>query len=136
MDTDRLTRGVSGGDGGMRDDPDFESSMPHAIHGCSTPSIGDAVTPAELADRLRNGSLVCALDALPRRVLASSDGAGVGAISALLSRADDGGELLCTVLHLPLVKKEPSWLLRNCRPVLLELGGKRAEATVQFHRLM
>ena len=39
------------------------------------------------------------------------------------------------VLHLPLKKKEPAWLLRNSRPVLLEPFLCRAEATAVFRRL-
>ena len=41
-----------------------------------------------------------------------------------------------SVLHLPLRKKESSWLLRNSRPVLLEPFLRRAGASVVFRRLL
>ena len=94
------------------------------------------MTAAELGEFLHRGSDTCALDELPRALLLHTGGVGYAAVTSLLAHADGGGELLCTVLHLPVVKKEPSWLVRNSRPVLLEACAKRAEATVQFRRLM
>ena len=43
--------------------------------------------------------------------------------------------LLSSVLHLCLRKKEPSWLLKNSRPVLLEPFLRRMESTAVFRRL-
>ena len=94
------------------------------------------MTPTELGEVLHRGSDACALDELPRALLLRTGGIGHAVVASLLAQVDGGGELLCTVLHLPLAKKEPSWLIRNSRPVLLEACAKRAEATVQFHRLV
>ena len=40
------------------------------------------------------------------------------------------------MLHIPLAKKQPAWLLRNLRPVLLEACLKRVETKIRFRRLM
>ena len=60
----------------------------------------------------------------------------MGSLAALLGGAELRGSLLGAVLHIALVKKQPSWLMRNSRPVLLEPSIRRAEAGVQFRRLM
>ena len=95
-------------------------------------------TVAELWRALRSGSDACAMDGLPRQLLAALPR---HALQLLLSLAYPAGaaadsDLLWTVLLLPLRKKEPHWLLRNSRPILLEPPLLRAVATVHFRRLM
>ena len=49
-------------------------------------------------------------------------------------RRGDPSTLLNTALLIPLRRKEPRWLLRNCRPVLLEPYLRRLEALIVFRR--
>ena len=87
--------------------------------------------------KLQASELPCAaLDELPRAVLRHLSGSGVEALTHILQQLSDGAPsfLLNTVLHLPLKKREPSWLLSNSRPVLLEPYLRRLEATIVFRR--
>ena len=43
---------------------------------------------------------------------------------------------LHAALHLCLLKKEPYWLIRNSRPIILEPDIKRKESSVMFQRFM
>ena len=74
---------------------------------------------------------------MTRSLLQHAPGFSLAAIQALLSPSALGGPrlLLDTALHLPLEKKEPSWLLRNSRPVLLEPFLRRAAASCFLRRL-
>ena len=76
------------------------------------------------------------MDELPRSILQGVGGHALASLVCLLGGQGAGGELLCTVLHIPLAKKQPAWLLRNLRPVLLEACLKRVETKIRFRRLM
>ena len=101
----------------------------------STP-VGGPASVRELTDLLGHGSEATSTDELPRCVLRLLEGFGVHALHSLLASLHYGATsvLLSTVLHLPLKKKEPSWLLRNSRPILLEPFVRRVEASVVFRR--
>ena len=95
-------------------------------------------TAAALHRALRKGSDACALDGLPRQLLAALPWSALRLL-AELARPDappTPDDLLWTVLLLPLRKKEPSWLLHNSRPILLEPPLLRALATTHFRELM
>ena len=107
-----------------------------AILGLPGGLVGAPVSPAELADALGRGSYACALDDLLRDILRLTRGHGIGSLAALLGGVGLHGSLLGAVLHIALIKKQPSWLMRNSRLVLLQPSLRRAEAGVQFRRLM
>jgi hypothetical protein len=135
MDVPLLRSALSRGTPGKKDDADFCSLMRHRL-GAGPPSVGSPVRASDLAGALERGSAACALDELPRYFLAHAGPHGLGALAALLSGGALRDTLLGAVLHIALVKKEPAWLMRNSRPVLLEPCLRRAEATIQFRRLM
>ena len=137
MDTARLLAGSAAGRHRSADEPDFQSQMAAAL----TPHCLDvaADTPAtftELFSLLGEGSNATSRDELPNSILGLLGGHGVSGINFLLRRLAAGqpSYLLNGVLHIPLRKKEPAWLLANSRPVLLEPSLRRMEATLVFRR--
>ena len=100
--------------------------------------LDDPVSPSDVLDLLHRGSAATALDELPRPLVQHLPSHGVATLSSLLSRCTQpaGDSMLLTALHLPLRKKEPAWLLRNSRPVLLQPFLRRLEATAVFQRLL
>ena len=97
----------------------------------------DPLSLEEVSQLLGTGSNATALDELPNTLLRHLQGHGVRGIHQLLLQLRPGtaSTLLSTVLHIPLRKKEPAWLLANSRPVLLEPSLRRLEATATFRRL-
>ena len=118
------------------DSPDFPTHMllllrPAELSG----SLQAPVSPLEMRSLLSSGSPATALDELPRPLLVHSPAHGLAALCHLLQRAHDPpSRLLLTAIHLPLRKKEPAWLLRNSRPVLLQPYLRRLQATAAFRR--
>ena len=88
--------------------------------------------------RSKHGSNATSLDDLPCAVVRAMPGIGISSLAAWLQRLRDGeqSQLLSAVIHLCLKKKEPSWLLRNSRPILLEPFVRRLESAAIFQRLM
>ena len=133
MDLDTLQAGVRAGRHRSGDTPDFITRMHYLRPTCSpaSPPIGSPPTLSELTNLMKKGSTATSLDELPRSVLQHLPGHGLLAAQRLLSSVSQGAPsaLLNAVLHLPLRKKEPAWLLRNSRPVLLEPFLRRCEAT-------
>ena len=64
-------------------------------------------------------------------------GATKYAITGLIHLLYQGSALLIIngVLHLCLLKKDPQWLVRSSRPVMLEEPIKRKESSAVVHRL-
>jgi hypothetical protein len=98
-----------------------------------------ADTPPTLEELLRHlgeGSPATSLDELPNPVLRLLTGYGTQGIANIFHQLSIGAssQLLNGVLHIPLRKKEPAWLLVNSRPVLLEPSLRRLEATLVFQR--
>ena len=91
-----------------------------------------------MAASITRGSDATSLDELLRCALRFCTGPGIAVVCSLLNKVRTGQptRLLNSVLHTPLCKKEPSWLLRNSRPVLLERFIHRLEATIAFRRFM
>ena len=119
-----------------RDLPDFATRMLQLLQpdALSLP-LQAPVPPDEMRVLLQSGSSATALDELPRPLLAHSPAHGLAALCDLLRRAPDPpSRLLLTAIHLPLRKKEPAWLLRNSRPVLLQPYLRRLQATAVFRR--
>ena len=82
------------------------------------------------------GSPATAFDDLPRCVAAKMPGWGAASLLAFCQlHRDESANPLNWILHLCLVKKEPSWLVRNNRPILLEPFLRRAECKAMFVRL-
>ena len=135
-DTDKLLRGGAPGHLPSRDLPDFCTRMLDHLDPCGVTVVGGSPRFAELADLLGHGSTATSLDELPKGVLQHMGGAGVHAACHYLRALHDGAEskLLNAVLHLPLKKRDPPWLLKNSRPVLLEPYLRRLEATCVFRR--
>jgi hypothetical protein len=132
MDIPTLLTGVEAGCQLSEDTPDYCSLLHHLLTPSTSPkSLGAPPTIPELAANLTRGSNASSLDELPRRILEHLPGHGVLVLHNMIERLSAGSnsELLNSVLHLPLQKKEPAWLLRNSRPVLLEPFLKRCEAT-------
>ena len=95
------------------------------------------VQASELRQLRHRGSAATALDELPRPLLQHLPAHGLSAASYLLQYCHTNPScLLLTAIHLPLRKKEPAWLLRNSRPVLLQPYLRRLEATAVFQRLL
>ena len=121
------------------DDPPFTVQMlMHLDPTRSRTPLDAPVTPAEFRCLLQRGSAATALDELPRPLLQHLPAHGVSATLHLLQHATSHphSQLLLTALHLPLKKKEPAWLLRNSRPVLLQPYLRRLEANAIFQRMM
>jgi hypothetical protein len=135
MDVAPLCAGAMLGRQISSDTPDFRTLMAHLLlRGQPQPPIGDVPTIEELTSALQVGSTATSLDELPRPILQQLSGHGLSAAHHLLQCLALGhrSDLLSAVLHLPLRKKDPAWLLRNSRPVLLEPFLRRAEATIVF----
>lgn len=119
------------------DTPDFATRMLMLLQPGAPPTpLPAPVSPSEMRDLLSSGSAATALDELPRPLLVHSPAHGLAALCDLLQRAptDPPSRLLLTAVHLPLRKKEPAWLLRNSRPVLLQPYLRRLQATAVFRR--
>ena len=132
IDTNSLRAGAALGQRHSTDTPDFRTLMCRLLHHKAPAlSMDDVPTVSELETQLRIGSTATSLDELPRSILQHLPGHGVQAVHHLLHSLAQGhpSEFLNAVLHLPLRKKEPAWLLRNSRPVLLEPFMRRVEAT-------
>lgn len=132
MDIDNLLAGARAGYTRSDDTPDFSTLMrQHGVPAVCPPAIGASPTIAELCSLICMGSIASSLDELPRSILQHLLGFGVLAVEHMLKRLEEQqpSELLSSVLHLPLKKKDPGWLLRNSRPVLLEPFLRRCEAT-------
>ena len=99
--------------------------------------VGGPPDACEVLASLSHGSAVTAMDELPKAVLRHVASCGLAALVEILRRLSDGdpSELLTGVLHLCLRKKEPAWLLKNSRPVLLEPYLRRLESSIVFRRL-
>jgi hypothetical protein len=137
MDTDRLLAGGAAGRRHSEDEADFQSQMAALLDPTCLDLAADAPpTFARLFDLLGKGSNATSRDELPNSILGLLAGHGVGGISYLLRQLAAGqpSYLLNGVLHIPLRKKEPAWLLANTRPVLLEPSLRRMEATLVFRR--
>ena len=126
------------------DDPDLQtlvaSLQTQAAHATGqAPALGTTVTPRDLESRLAaSGSKVVALDELPQQLLKVPHGFGLATLCRLLARMMCGEQssILCAVLHLLLVKKEPRWLLRNSRPILLEAALLRKASLILFAKFL
>lgn len=137
MDTSRLLRGGASGSTPSGDQADFESTMLSFLHPALAMISADA--PISIDDLFRHigrGSAATSLDELPNLILRRLAGYGVNGIAHLLHQLAAGcpSVLLNGVLHIPLRKKEPTWLVANSRPVLLEPSLRRLEANVVFQR--
>lgn len=122
-----------------RDSPPYSTLMllhlrPEALH----LPLDQPITSQELRSLLHKGSSATALDELPRPLLRHIPAHGAAVLIHLLDQCPttSSSHLLHTALHLPLRKKEPAWLLRNSRPVLLQPYLRRLEATAVFRRLL
>ena len=84
----------------------------------------------------KHGSNATSLNDLPCAVVRKMP--GISSLAAWLQRLRDGeqSQFLSAVFHLSLKKKEPSWLLRNSRLILLEPFVRRLESAAIFQRLM
>ena len=137
MDRERHLHGACWGFERSEDLPDFRTRM--CQQRGQAPLRPDApLEYREVAASIARGSDATSLDELPRCVLRFCTGPGIAGVCSLLNKARSGqpSRLLNSVLHIPLRKKEPSWLLRNSRPVLLEPFIRRLEATIAFRRFM
>lgn len=111
------------------DTPDFTTQMMQASgEGLCARRLDEDPTIMELETALKSGSDATALDELPRPILSRLGGHGLLGILHLVQACRRGGRCAAfdTALHIPLRKKEPRWLLKNSRPVLLEAFLRRA----------
>ena len=136
MDRERLLRGASWGLDAGADTPDFLTRIHPSPQ--EPPSAVSPLAFHEVAAMVQRGSDATSLDELPRCVLRFCQGSGIAALCHFLNsiRAGHPTTVFNSVLHLPLRKKDPSWLLRNSRPVLLEPFVRRLEASIIYRRLM
>ena len=137
MDTIRILAGGAAGRHRSLDTPDFQTQMVALLDPAALlPPLGSPPTIPELFMLLGAGSPATSLNELPNSILGRLAGHGVRAIAQLFCQLREGtpSTLLNTVLHIPLRKKEPAWLVANSRPVLLEPALRRLEATAVFRR--
>ena len=85
----------------------------------------------------RSGSEAAAFGELVQSLQSRLSGTAIGVLVELLHATHSGApaRILNAVLHLCLLKKEPQWLVRMSRPVMLEEPVRRKESTAIFHRL-
>ena len=85
----------------------------------------------------RSGSKAAAFGKLVQSVLHALSGTAIYVLTGLLHAVHLGDpvRILNGVLHLCLLKKDPPWLARRSRPVMLEEPFPRKESTAIFHRL-
>lgn len=141
MDVPRLRAGAAMGFCPSCDDLDDASTMTSLLGGArewgaSALSLSDPPSVRELRALLRKRSDATALDELPRSVLRHLPGHALAALGSLFTTQSSGTRSsLDTALHLPLVKREPSWQLKNSRPVILAPYIRRLEASCWLRRL-
>ena len=93
---------------------------------------------SELFDvRSKSGSEATSMDDLPRMVIMHLQGFGIAVLRDWLCRLrrNESSHFLTAVIHLCLVHKEPTLLLRNSRSILLEPILRRLESAVVLLRL-
>ena len=85
----------------------------------------------------RSGSEAAAFGELVQSVLQALSGTAIYVLTGLLHAVHlgDPARILNGVLHLCLLKKDPPWLVRRSRPVMLEEPVRRKESTAIFYRL-
>ena len=95
----------------------------------AAPSFDEFVEQAD-----KSTSDATSLDELPAAVLRRLEGYAQevvrGWVGDLLLGA--AGSLLCAVLHLLLLKKEPRWLMRKSRPIMLEAAAVRQASSAML----
>ena len=86
----------------------------------------------------RSASNATAFDELPRVILSALPSFAHAVLLQWLSllRTGNFSFFLQSALHLCLQKKEPLWLIRNSRPIILEPCIRRMESAIIFQRLM
>ena len=85
----------------------------------------------------RSGSEAAAFGELVQSLQSRLSGTATGVLVQLLYATHTAvqARILNAVLHMCLLKKEPQWLVRMSRPVMLEEPVRRKESTAIFHRL-
>lgn len=140
VDCDTLSKGIS-----LWGPPVCHDTMDYITRMWSMRSRRQWVAPLqcppsgpELQACLGHGSKVSALDELPRIILVHLGSVGLELMADMVRRtmAGEPSDLLGTAIHIPLRKKEPSWLLQNSRPVILEACSRRVASTALYRRLI
>ena len=137
MDWGRLRTGSQLGAVRSACTPDFRTLMHHHLSPSTLyQALGSPPTIPEIITLLRRGSTATSLNELPRSVLRHLPGHGIAALHSIFHQLATGAPsyLLNAVPHLPL-RKEPTWLVRNSRPVLLEPFVRRLQATAVLRRM-
>ena len=77
------------------------------------------------------------MEEAPLPILQRMEGYAVAALAGLVLDLIRGGpsRVLAAVLHLLLLKKEPYWLIRKSRPILLEAAFLRLTSAIMFARV-
>ena len=85
----------------------------------------------------RSGSEAAAFGELVRSVLQAPSGTAIYVLTGLLHAVHlgDPARILNGVLHVCVLKKDPPWLVRKSRAVMLEEPVRRKESTAIFHGL-
>ena len=96
------------------------------------------ILPRELLYQISlPSSEATAFDELPHMLLYRLSGFSVQTLTRWLSILRQGvcSYFLQSALHICLLKKEPYWLIRNSRPIILEPALRRMESAIIFRRL-
>lgn len=139
MDLSRLHPGIlADSPPAEADSPPYRTQMQRLLNPDYLGTPLDApITVQEFRRLLHRGSSATALDEMPRPLLQHLPAHGLSTCIHLLTTCyHPPSTFLLTAIHLPLRKKEPAWLLRNSRPVLLQPYLRRLEATAVFQRLI
>ena len=86
----------------------------------------------------KQGSEATALDELPECVIQSLSASGQWAVLDWIRRLRQGhfSRYLQAALHICLLKKDPQWLIRNSRPIVIGPVLRRRESTLLFAKFM
>lgn len=138
MQSEKMLQGGYRGRSPSKDVPDFQTQMDLYLQpDCMCQDVGGSPSIEELSKLIKRGSTATSMDELPRGVIQHLPGHGLHALRQVLVDISDGmaSELLNSVLHIPLRKKEPAWLIRNSRPIMLEPYVRRVESCNVFQRM-
>ena len=86
----------------------------------------------------KHGSEATALDELPECLLQALGASGHWAVLDWVRRLRQGhfSKYLQSALHICLLKKDPQWLIRNSRPIVIGPVLRRRESTLLFAKFM
>ena len=141
LDIEHMPKGMELSPDAPEDKPDFLTHMLKLQRERKGLPLEDPAGKApdfqEFTDLVRRPSSEgTSLDQLPHALVSRLDRFRLYLFTSLLQAFTQGAhdQLLCAVLHLCLIKKQPKWLIPNSGPILLEPYLRRLESSNVFLR--